>query len=442
MKKIFFVILIGVFIFAIGFIYLYVSGGINMKLGFLEKMSEKKVENKEILRVKGNYLLNLASYEVVRINDIDFRLVTGWVNAYDIEILEGYHFTMIYADVVGEDETVASMIRYDGRIALDISQVFVLDNGKERSLNNDDLAQIENDGMWTFQYKYELNIYGDNGNNKLILQRPKIDKKELIINNFIDKASVVDEKGLDVNQSDRLVLLQPAGFQGVKTIKDSDYSISYYNYILGMFSRKNSIREYGREGTKAYIKINNVSEELPSDEKSRADDRMVENYIFRGDYLCSSFNNFCFLYIKDLVYNSKFSLQESDNTIWIDGFSIDDSNFNESRGLENNAVFSIKKNKTGNNYFLSRRANFSEDLEDIKINVDKFINSNKELSSRLEKLNNKGTEIIFKGDYHLITKGKLVCEDIFNVEYFSWLNCILYPDSFSLNRLDNQLDGQ
>ncbi len=432
MKKIFFVILIAIFILIAGFIYLYEKGNTGIKISFIENIKSKNQERREVKTIDGNYLSQLTVSDTKNIKGKNFQVITGWVNANDIKISNWQAVSLLYGEI--EEDAW----KYKETILIDMARVFVLENDKERILNKDDLMTIQNDRMWTFQYMYKISDpYED---NKLVLQRPSIEEKQLVANwfaQYIDR--LYDDRQEEIQSWDRLVVIKPIGFQGIKAIKDYMSIHSYgFNYILGMFDRNVSVLDYNYENPENHIVINNISKELPFEMNSIVDNRIVGSYVFKGNYLCSNFNDFCFFKIDNIVFDSKFIFDETDNTIRIPGFSIVDLEFKEDVDVANNVIFSIEKNDKDTHYYISRHNSILQDIGKVKINVDKFIKTNKELNLRLEKLNTKGTEIIFKGEYNLVTGGELVCKSIFNIERLNYLDCILYADSLELQRVDGQ----
>ena len=432
MKRIFFIILIVIFILIAGFIYLYEKGNTGIKVAFIENIKNKNQEMKELNTVEGNYLLQMINSSTKSIKGKNYQVITGWVNANDINISDWQTVSLLYGEL--ENNTW----KYTETMRIDIAKVFVLENNKERPLNKKDLMTIQNDRMWTFQYMYKISDpYAD---NKLVLQRPNIEEKQLVANQFTQFASqLYDDRKEEIKSWDKLAIIEPIGFQGMKAIKDYNSDHSYgYNYILGMYDRNTSVLEYDYSDPENYITINNISKELPFDEKDMIDNRIVGSYTFRGKYLCSNFNGFCFFKIDNTVYNSKFVFDKTDNTIRIPGFSLVDLKFKEDKNENNNVIFSIEKDDKNIHYYISRNNDILQDIEDVRINVDKFVETNKELSLRLEKLNTKGTEIIFKGEYNLKTGGELVCKDIFGIDRLHYLGCILYPNALELQRTDGQ----
>jgi len=102
----------------------------------------------------------------------------------------------------------------------------------------------------------------------------------------------------------------------------------------------------------------------------------------------------------------------------------------------------MNKTETTTNYYVSKNSesngSWIEGIDHIRVNVDDFIKTDSELSSRLGKLQERKTQIIFDMDYHVVALGKLVCDDAEYIIQSGYWNCVFYPMSFSLlNNNDN-----
>ncbi|MFA5230106.1 MAG: hypothetical protein WC422_01505 [Candidatus Paceibacterota bacterium] len=256
---------------------------------------------------------------------------------------------------------------------------------------------------------------------------------------------------MDLESNDELLFLEmdETYENDVKKIKDDEYVLSgdYNDYVPAILRRTQAIWEsrydHREENINYYIRVMGGAKDYKFYEKETIDERLINNHIFNGDYLCSNFNDFCFLYINDVIYDSKFVLDKNDSTIYIDDFEFNRYLcFEETEDLSSNLVFSIEKDEgvhiSKENYFISKDDPIKVGSLTIrKINVNDFVDSDAELKQRVEKLRAKGTEIIFKYNYNLFTNGKLVCEDISEIEYLSWLKCILHANSLVLTKINN-----
>jgi len=175
------------------------------------------------LKVAGDYFSYITTFGKKRISKIDYRIITGWVKFEDItmsNIVDGpIEMAIYYIMVVGGD------IQYGARTPVDLSRVFVLEGNKERLFTIEDLMEIKKDKMWTFEY-YEPE--GTVGHNKIILQKPIIQEREITVKESHQVASFGGES------KDKIFLLKLATAQGIKSISDSRYSSDYYNYIIGI----------------------------------------------------------------------------------------------------------------------------------------------------------------------------------------------------------------
>jgi len=77
MKRIFFIILIVIFILIAGFIYLYEKGNTGMKVAFIENIKNKNQEMKELNTVEGNYLLQMINSSTKSIKGKNYQVITG-----------------------------------------------------------------------------------------------------------------------------------------------------------------------------------------------------------------------------------------------------------------------------------------------------------------------------------------------------------------------------
>lgn len=412
---------------------------------FFKKLNiwEKKYNNVKI--VDGNYLSRMIDFDTKKIKGKNYKIITGWFNYYDLQIANN-HLAVAYSQINGD------MFEYDSTLAIHVDNVTVLENNRNKPFDIKYLEEIKNDGLWTFKYSFAID--NPEENPKLILQKPKKTTNSLIAKYFY---WVVDERysgqilnieksyewWMDLQESDELLFLEmDKDYENdVKIIKDDNYVIggSYNEYVPAILKRTRAIWENKHDNidgeTNYYIKVKGAPRDYDFDCNTTINDSLVRNYKFSGDYLCSNFNDFCFLYVKDIIYNSKFVLNQDDGTVYINNFDYNDV-FRESDGLSYNLVFSIERDELTENYFISRQEPISIDSLFIKkINVNKFVDSNTELKERLGKLREKNTEIIFKYDYNLSLTGSLICEDIQRIRKLYWLECILQPDSLTLERV-------
>jgi len=420
---------------------------------FLKKLKIWEKKDSDVKIVNGNYLSQMVRFDTKTIKGKNYKIITGWFNYYDLQMADNY-LSVAYGRIDGKE------FNYDSTLAVQVDNVTVLEKGKNRPFDIDDLMEIKNDGMWTFKYTYEIG--GDEENPKLVLQKPKKVESSLRVKSFY---SVIDERTgqilkigkdyewwMDLESNDELLFLEmdETYENDVKKIKDDEYVLSgdYNDYVPAILKRTQAIWEseydHRDENINYYIRVVNGAKDYDFGETKTFDGRLINNYIFNGDYLCSNFNDFCFLYINDVIYDSKFVLDQNGSTIYIDNFDFNCSLcFEETEDLSSNLIFSIEKSEgpivSKENYFISRRTPIKvySSLTIRKINVNDFVDSDVELKQRVEKLRAKGTEIIFKYNYNLFANGKLVCEDINEIERLAWLECILQANALSITKINN-----
>lgn len=385
-----------------------------------------------VLNYKGNYYDLMLSKGKAMVNNKLYDVYNGWISPY-------YNQANFYGtgvdisaynngnNVIGSEEAET----YDG-VTANLDKVFIIDNGVERLINFEDQLAIKESGFFTFKAFCEpeakpLGFFGqvakacpDLGPSylrceKIVFQKPN--EGEAL--NFKAKSFYND---IDYDQFEiGIIPEQNQGMQSIEfTIKeDTDKLVTYIPASV------NKYREDNRDWIFAKIAGLDPIATKNTNWIYELDKSMIANYDISGRYLCSPFNDFCFLKLEKLVVNLNLTLDENNNVVFDNFHYTNTTLFNdpELRYKEGDWILSISNN--------------GEWLKTINIDVVGHIDRNKYLKAMAEEsaIDNYHTVFgkMFKSDYTVEISGQFNCGNLYDIIKSGIIECMVKPDEFYMD---------
>ncbi len=422
------------------FIYLIVaiviiSGGLliinNSRLEVNNKIEISNTVGKAntVLNYKGNYYDLMLSKGKAMMNNKLYDVYNGWISPY----YDQANFYDTGVDIsaynngdnfIGSDKADT----YDG-VTAKLDKVFIMDNGVERLINFEDQLVIKESGFFTFKAFCEveakpLGFFGrvakacpDLGPSylqceKIVFQKPN--EGESL--NFKAKSFYDDFDSDEFKMG--IIPEQNQGMQSIEfTIKgDINKLVTYIPASVSKYQNDN--RDW------IFAKIDGLD---PIATKYKdwiydLDKTMVANYDVSGKYLCSPFNEFCFLKLEKLIVNLNLKLDEDKNIVFDNFYYFNSKLFNEPmlKYVEGDWVLSI--------------ANNGEWLKTLNIDVVGYIDRNKHLESMAEESGIDNYHSVygkmFKDDYTVETSGQFNCGNLYDIIKSGIIECMVKPDKF------------
>lgn len=387
-------------------------------------------EDNSVLNYRGNYYDLMLVRGKAMMNNKLYDVYSGWLSpdkevffgSYGVEVQQYNNGNNFIGAKVSED--------HDGVMA-PWGKVFVIENGVERLAKFDDKFEIERSGFFTFRAlcepeKEPLGFWGKVAKacpgmgphflncEKIVFQKPnegeEVQFKAKSFNNEVgdteDSVGVIPEEKQGV---------QMVNFE-IKT-KDGTQKVSFVPAAMKSSHGNDKLVYFKIDGFKKPISMWSDSWEW------NLYNSMVSDYDISGKYLCSPFNDFCFLRIDKLIINTNFKLGPN--------FNVSFSNFNYfNSGLLNKPYLNFDNGKWILKVYSNERR-----LGDFKVDVSDYIDSNeylKEMKKKYE-LKESSTEDQDWKDYYMVkTTGVFNCGEVYEIIKEKYLQCVVEPTSFDM----------